>query len=34
MHDTNLPYMNPKLAPEQQAADLVHRMTLAENASM
>ena len=29
----NLPYMNPKLSPEQRAADLVHRMTLAEKAS-
>ncbi|HMD77209.1 MAG TPA: glycoside hydrolase family 3 C-terminal domain-containing protein [Terracidiphilus sp.] len=28
-----LPYMNPSLAPEQRAADLVHRMTLAEKAS-
>ena len=34
MHDANLPYMNPKLPPEQRAADLVHRMTLAEKASM
>jgi beta-glucosidase len=29
----NLPYMNPNLSPEQRAADLVHRMTLAEKAS-
>jgi beta-glucosidase len=29
----NLPYMNPSLPPEQRAADLVHRMTLAEKAS-
>jgi len=29
----NLPYMNPKLPPEQRAADLVHRMTLQEKAS-
>ena len=29
----NLPYMNPALPPEQRAADLVHRMTLAEKAS-
>ena len=28
-----LPYMNPKLAPEERAADLVHRMTLEEKAS-
>src|ERR1035437_7101282 len=28
-----LPYMNPSLSPEQRAADLVHRMTLAEKAS-
>jgi beta-glucosidase len=28
-----LPYMNPTLAPEQRAIDLVHRMTLAEKAS-
>jgi len=34
MHDANLPYMNPKLPPEQQAADLVRRMTLVEKASM
>jgi beta-glucosidase len=31
--NSNLPYMNPKLSPEQRAADLVHRMTLAEKAS-
>ncbi|PYX95275.1 MAG: beta-glucosidase, partial [Acidobacteria bacterium] len=30
---SNLPYMNPKLSPEQRASDLVHRMTLAEKAS-
>ncbi len=29
----NLPYMNAKLSPEQRAADLVHRMTLAEKAT-
>ncbi len=29
----NLPYMNPSLTPEQRAADLVHRMTLAEKAT-
>jgi beta-glucosidase len=29
----NLPYMDPKLAPEQRATDLVRRMTLAEKAS-
>jgi len=29
----SLPYMNPKLGAEQRAADLVHRMTLAEKAS-
>jgi beta-glucosidase len=28
-----LPYMNAKLAPEERAADLVHRMTLEEKAS-
>ena len=27
------PYMNPKLSPEERAADLVHRMTLEEKAS-
>jgi beta-glucosidase len=31
--NSNLPYMNPKFPPEQRAADLVHRMTLAEKAS-
>ena len=30
---SNLPYMNPKLSPDQRAADLVHRMTLEEKAS-
>jgi beta-glucosidase len=30
---SKLPYMNPSLSPEQRAADLVHRMTLAEKAS-
>ncbi len=30
---TSLPYMNPQLSPEQRAADLVHRMTLAEKAT-
>ena len=29
----NLPYMNPELPPELRAADLVHRMTLAEKAT-
>ena len=29
----NLPYMNPKLSPEQRATDLVRRMTLAEKAT-
>jgi beta-glucosidase len=29
----NLPYLNPQLPPEQRAADLVRRMTLAEKAS-
>jgi len=28
-----LPYLDPSLAPEQRAADLVHRMTLAEKAT-
>jgi beta-glucosidase len=28
-----LPYMNPGLAPQERAADLVHRMTLEEKAS-
>ncbi len=31
--NSNLPYMNPMLSPEQRAADLVHRMTLEEKAS-
>ena len=30
---SKLPYMNPKLSPEERAADLVHRMTLPEKAS-
>jgi beta-glucosidase len=30
---SNLPYMNPKLSPEERAADLVHRMTLREKAT-
>jgi len=30
---SNFPYMNPKLSPEERAADLVHRMTLEEKAS-
>ena len=30
---SNLPFMNPKLSPEERAADLVHRMTLQEKAS-
>ena len=30
---SNFPYLNPKLSPEQRAADLVHRMTLEEKAS-
>jgi beta-glucosidase len=30
---SNLPYMNPRLSPEERAADLVHRMTLEEKAS-
>jgi beta-glucosidase len=30
---SNLPYMNPKLSPEERAADLVHRMTLQGKAS-
>ena len=29
----NPPYMNPKLSPEERAADLVHRMTLEEKGS-
>ena len=28
-----MPYMNPKLTPEERAADLVHRMTLQEKGS-
>src|SRR5437764_14101751 len=31
--NSNLPYMNPKLTPEERAADLVHRMTLQEKGS-
>src|SRR5690349_8244164 len=30
---SSFPYMNPRLSPEERAADLVHRMTLAEKAS-
>jgi beta-glucosidase len=30
---SSFPYMNPKLSPEERAADLVHRMTLQEKAS-
>jgi len=30
---SSFPYMNPKLPPEERAADLVHRMTLEEKAS-
>src|ERR1700739_3981072 len=30
---SNLPYLNPKLSPEERASDLVHRMTLSEKAS-
>ncbi len=29
----SMPFMNPQLAPEERATDLVHRMTLAEKAS-
>ncbi len=29
----NPPYMNPKLSPEERAADLIHRMTLEEKGS-
>ncbi len=29
----HMPFMNPQLAPEERATDLVHRMTLAEKAS-
>src|SRR5438270_1233133 len=31
--NSSLPYMNPKLMPEERAADLVHRMTLQEKGS-
>src|SRR5437588_8641600 len=31
--NSKLPYMNPKLSPEERSADLVHRMTLEEKAS-
>ena len=31
--NSDLPYMNPKLSPEERAADLVHRLTLEEKAS-
>jgi len=31
--NSKLPYMDPKLSPEERAADLVHRMTLEEKAS-
>ncbi len=31
--NSNLPYMNPKLTPEERATDLVHRMTLEEKGS-
>ena len=31
--NSNSPYMNPKLSPEERAADLVHRMTLEEKAT-
>ena len=30
---STVPYMNPKLSPQERAADLVHRMTLEEKAS-
>ena len=30
---SNPPYLNPKLSPEERAADLIHRMTLDEKAS-
>jgi len=30
---SSFPYMNPRLSPEERAADLVHRMTLEEKAS-
>jgi len=31
--NSSLPYMNPRLSPEERAADLVHRMTLEEKAT-
>ncbi len=31
--NSNSPYMNPRLTPEERAADLVHRMTLEEKAT-
>jgi len=31
--NSTLPYMNPKLSPQERAADLVHRMTLEEKAT-
>jgi len=31
--NSSLPYMNPKLSPEERAADLIQRMTLEEKAS-
>lgn len=30
---SRFPYMNPKLSPEERAADMVHRMTIEEKAS-
>src|ERR1700730_10435242 len=30
---SSLPYMNPKLSPEERAADLVHRRTIEEKGS-
>ena len=30
---SNFPYMNPRLSPEERATNLVHRMTLQEEAS-
>jgi beta-glucosidase len=30
---SSYPYMNPRLTPEERAADLIHRMTLEEKAS-
>src|SRR5664279_1569082 len=30
---SSFPFMNPKLSPEERAADLVHRLTLEEKAS-